>query len=137
MRFEDGRQMTGSGRPRPAARLRDAVFGPSYADVTAQVVIVLIAWAWFALNVRGPVGPAALGWVPNLCSAVLAGAALWTVGAGTGVNPAAARFWRYMGAGTLLVGLGSVVRGVQSIGDPQGRIGAVDGAVFLVAVLLE
>jgi diguanylate cyclase (GGDEF)-like protein/PAS domain S-box-containing protein len=42
-----------------------------------------------------------------------------------------------MGAGTLLVGVGSVVRGVQSIDDPQGKIGAVDGAVFLLAVLLE
>ncbi|MEV4510046.1 EAL domain-containing protein [Dactylosporangium sp. NPDC049525] len=105
--------------------------------MTAQVVIVLIAWAWFALNVRGPIGPAALGWVPNLCSAVLAGTALWTIGADPRVNRAAARFWRYLGAGTLLVGLGSVVRGVQAIADPGGRIGAVDGVVFLAAVLLE
>ncbi|GAA3212877.1 hypothetical protein GCM10010532_038310 [Dactylosporangium siamense] len=129
--------MTGTGRPRPAARLREAVFGPSHADVIAQVGIVLIAWGWFALNVRGPIGPAALGWVPNLCSAALAGAALWTVGADARVNRAAARFWRLMGAGTLLVGVGSVVRGIQAIDDPGGRIGAVDGAVFLVAVLLE
>ncbi|MEV0128610.1 EAL domain-containing protein [Dactylosporangium sp. NPDC050688] len=127
--------MTGTGRP--AARLRDAVFGPSHADVTAQIVIILVAWVWFAINLRGPVGPAVLGWVPNLCSAVLAGAALWTVGTDARVNRAAARFWKYMGAGTLLVGVGSVVRGVQSIGDPSGRIGAVDGAVYLVAVLLE
>ena len=41
---ERAADMTGSGRPRPAARLRDAVFGPSYADVTTQVVIVLVAW---------------------------------------------------------------------------------------------
>ncbi|MET7419115.1 EAL domain-containing protein [Dactylosporangium sp. NPDC005555] len=135
--------MTGSGRPGPAARLRDALFGAPRADVALQTAIVLIAWVWFAANVQGPVGPPALGWVPNLVSAVLAGTALWTVGTvRTGgqtarVKPAAARFWRYMGAGTLLVGLGSSVRGMQAIHDPQGRIGAIDGAVFLVAVLLE
>jgi diguanylate cyclase (GGDEF)-like protein/PAS domain S-box-containing protein len=129
--------MTGTGRPRPAARLRDAVFGSSRADVTIQVGIIVVAWVWFALNARGPVGPAFLGWVPNLCSAVLAGSALWTVGADPRVNRAAARFWRYLGAGTLLVGLGSVVRGVQAIGNQDGRVGAVDGVVFLAAVLLE
>ncbi|MEV4140636.1 EAL domain-containing protein [Dactylosporangium sp. NPDC049742] len=129
--------MTGSGQPSPVARLRDAVFGASRADVALQAGIVLIAWVWFAVNVQGPVGSPVLGWVPNLCSAALAGAALWTVGTGPRVNPAAARFWRFMGAGTLLVGVGSVVRGIQALHEPKTSIGPVDGAIYLVAVLLE
>ncbi|HEU5108715.1 MAG TPA: hypothetical protein VFT95_09180, partial [Micromonosporaceae bacterium] len=68
---------------------------------------VTAAVGWFAFNLPGPRGPAALGWLPALFAMAVAAVGCWATAGTPGLSRGAVRFWRQMAlvAGFSAVGL--------------------------------
>src|SRR5687767_11399139 len=86
--------------------------------VLTSAAIAAVGMGWFLVNLRAPVGPAVLGWLPALASLALTVAALRKVAASPGLPPATRRFWRTLTvAGVLASGTPGVSLATALVGS--------------------
>ncbi|MET7420243.1 bifunctional diguanylate cyclase/phosphodiesterase [Dactylosporangium sp. NPDC005555] len=105
--------------------------------VLGAAVVLVLSEVWFGVGLTRHTPPL-VSWIALPLAVGLAVRACWTTGVAPGLAPAARRFWRHIGLGMVLIGLGGVSNAADMLLErvASQHISGVTAAVYLMGLLV-